>query len=428
MRPTKRKNTCYERRWEFSDDESLDGDENGDEYRPDQEPRTKAEPVPASASPSPQTSQRVLSDQEPKRTKAEPARASASPQTSQRVLSDEQYLLEQAFYEAGPVILQQLLRLEGGQAMKILTAKALLDLSLVTKDVFAEAFGGRFIDFDKINRSELSKLGTSAGLRGVSTMRVADLRRHCSVLSYLSAANHRIWLEAAADAFVEEHMQLDRVASLPYIEEKIAGAFVVRNHQKLMKTTLTGNGLRLPSQIADKLKRQYRKFPAALLPSVAADTAIAWRSWSGLGEREIDRNDFEQITTDKKTKELLQLEREIRTGISERLGNIPEEYGVVLDPTSSAERKVQDQFDVTWRYLTGRDLGNKNETEIQFVLRVQKAWRELNTSGLVWRESDALKVSIMVKTRAMVAQEYARRGWDLPEDLDPARPDSTGTC
>ena len=405
MRPTKRKNTCYERRrWEFSDDESLDGDENGDEIRPDQEPkRTKAEPVRASAS--------------------------ASPQTSQRVLSDEQYLLEQAFYEAGPVILQQLLRLEGGQAMKILTAKALLDLNLVTKDVFAEAFGGRFIDFDKINRSELSKLGTSAGLRGVSTMRVADLRRHCSVLSYLSAANHRIWLRAAANAFVEEHMQLDRVASLPYIEEKIAGAFVARNHhQRLMKTTLTGNGLRLPSQLADKLKRQYRKFPHALLPSVAADTAIAWRSWSGLGEREIDRNDFEQITTDKKTKELLQLEREIRTGISERLGNIPEEYGLVLDPTSSAERKVQDQFDVTWRYLTGRDLGNENETEIQFVLRVQKAWRELNTSGLVRNESDALKVSIMVKTRAMVAQEYARRGWDLPEDLDPARPDSTGTC
>jgi hypothetical protein len=136
MRPTKRKNTCYERRWEFSDDESddesLDGDENGDEIRPDQEPkRTKAEPARASASP--QTSQsldgdengdEIRPDQEPKRTKAEPVRASASPspQTSQRVLSDEQYLLEQAFYEAGPVILQQLLRLEGGQAMKILTA------------------------------------------------------------------------------------------------------------------------------------------------------------------------------------------------------------------------------------------------------------------------------------------------------------------
>ena len=329
MRPTKRKNTCYERRkWESSDDEFLDGDENGDEWLPPERA-------------SPQT----------KRTKPEPVRA--SPQTSQRVLSDERYLLEQAFYEAGPVILRQLLLLEGGQLMKLMSAKALLDLNLVTKDVFAEAFGGRFIDFDKINRSELSKLATSAGLRGVSTMRVADLRRHCSALSYLSAANHRIWLNAAADAFVEEHMKLDRVV-LPYIEGRIAAAFEGKTRSKLTKTALMGTGLRLPSQIADKLKRQYRNYTTeSLLPSVAADTAIAWRSWSGLGEREIDRNDFEQITTDRKMKELLQTERKIRTCISERLGDIPEEYGLVLDPTSVAERSVQDQFNVTWRYLTG---------------------------------------------------------------------------
>jgi len=69
-----------------------------------------------------------------------------------------------------------------------------------------------------------------------------------------------------------------------------------------------------------------------------------------------------------------------------------------------------------------------DETDIQLVLRAQKAWREFNTSGMVRDEFDALRVSVMVKTRAFVAEHYACRGWDLPKDLDPASRGSSGTC
>ena len=218
-------------------------------------------------------------------------------------------LVERVFFEAGSVILRQLVALIGGDqpssiddshmVESIKQSKRLLEMELVAPDAFAEVFGGR-ADFLRMKRPELYKLAQKAGFKGLSSATLDKMRTDPGVkmLAYLSIENCRLWRDAEEDelrASFESGMLPDEPT---WLEEVMNTSNDVC---QVYRKTLEGS-LRLPHDITTSMpcmrsyltinvgwRRSFDQLVYCYRGSVAIRAATLWREFTRMPELDLGK-------------------------------------------------------------------------------------------------------------------------------------------
>ena len=208
-------------------------------------------------------------------------------------------VVERAFYEAGSVILRQLVALVGDPVESIRQSKRLLEMDLVSADAFAEVFGGR-ADFQRMKRGDLYRLAQAAGIKGLSSVSLEKMRVDAGirVLAHLSIENYRLW----RDAEERELLASFESGMLPgepvWLEQAInenMGVF------QAYRKTLEEN-LRLPRDITSSMKyeegaleihtswrRSFFQTVYCYRGSVAMHAAVLWREFKRMPALDMEK-------------------------------------------------------------------------------------------------------------------------------------------
>ena len=357
-------------------------------------------------------------------------------------------LVERVWYEAGSVILRQLVALIGGDAHiveSIKQSKRLLEMELVSPDAFAEVFGGR-ADFLRMKRPELRKLAQKAGFKGLSSASLEKMQTDpgVRVLAYISIENYRFWRQAQEDelrASFSSGMLPDEPTWLEEIVNERKDVFLV------YRQTLEGR-LRLPHGITRSMpymrghdRLDYCRYPWRVYcyrASVAIRAASLWREFTRLPEL-----DFGQIISERTDLRLsLDAEKSVRKDIWDRVDDLRKkwkEVGADLDAVLG-DAGFRRAWPLTFSFLGGSGVKNAtrsvqaaqtmmkykdvssvvNETAALSVYdknkrleQVIKAWREHNLEDV-----ELLGVN-MLATKYPVTKRYIDSGsWSLEIALE----------
>ncbi len=341
-------------------------------------------------------------------------------------------LVERVFFEAGSVILRQLVALIGGDqpssiddshmVESIKQSKRLLEMELVAPDAFAEVFGGR-ADFLRMKRPELYKLAQKAGFKGLSSATLDKMRSDPGVkmLAYLSIENCCLWRDAEEDelrASFESGMLPDEPT---WLEEVMNTSDDVC---QVYRKTLEGN-LRLPHDITTSMpcmrsyltinvgwRRSFDQLVYCYRGSVAIRAATLWREFTRMPELDLgkivsERDDLRRS---------LNAEKDARKKALERAAALRKKWGkvgacvdldaVLADPSSSKA------WPCTFSYLRmgGEDSATKSVEAVQAMTKYP---------NIVHDEASALRVHGRISRYTKLSTAFKQAGLEVPSELDP---------
>jgi hypothetical protein len=339
-------------------------------------------------------------------------------------------LVERVFFEAGSVILRQLVALIGGDqpssiddshmVESIKQSKRLLEMELVAPDAFAEVFGGR-ADFLRMKRPELYKLAQKAGFKGLSSATLDKMRSDPGVkmLAYLSIENCRLWRDAEEDelrASFESGMLPDEPT---WLEE------VMNTNNdvcQVYRKTLEGS-LRLPHDITTSMpcmrsyltinvgwRRSFDQLVYCYRGSVAIRAATLWREFTRMPELDLgkivsERDDLRRSLNAEKDAREKALER--AAALRKKWGKVGADLDAVLaDPSSSKA------WPCTFSYLRmgGEDSATKSVEAVQTMTKYP---------NIVHDEASAVRVHGKISRYTELSTAFKQAGLEVPSELDP---------
>ena len=339
-------------------------------------------------------------------------------------------LVERVFFEAGSVILRQLVALIGGDqpssiddshmVESIKQSKRLLEMELVAPDAFAEVFGGR-ADFLRMKRPELYKLAQKAGFKGLSSATLDKMRSDPGVkmLAYLSIENCCLWRDAEEDelrASFESGMLPDEPT---WLEEVMNTSDDVC---QVYRKTLEGN-LRLPHDITTSMpcmrsyltinvgwRRSFDQLVYCYRGSVAIRAATLWREFTRMPELDLgkivsERDDLRRSLNAEKDARKKALER--AAALRKKWGKVGADLDAVLaDPSSSKA------WPCTFSYLRmgGEDSATKSVEAVQTMTKYP---------NIVHDEASAVRVHGRISRYTKLSTAFKQAGLEVPSELDP---------
>ena len=339
-------------------------------------------------------------------------------------------LVERVFFEAGSVILRQLVALIGGDqpssiddshmVESIKQSKRLLEMELVAPDAFAEVFGGR-ADFLRMKRPELYKLAQKAGFKGLSSATLDKMRSDPGVkmLAYLSIENCCLWRDAEEDelrASFESGMLPDEPT---WLEEVMNTSNDVC---QVYRKTLEGS-LRLPHDITTSMpcmrsyltinvgwRRSFDQLVYCYRGSVAIRAATLWREFTRMPELDLgkivsERDDLRRSLNAEKDARKKALER--AAALRKKWGKVGADLDAVLaDPSSSKA------WPCTFSYLRmgGEDSATKSVQAVQTMTKYP---------NIVHDEASAVRVHGKISMYTELSTAFKQAGLEVPSELDP---------
>jgi len=339
-------------------------------------------------------------------------------------------LVERVFFEAGSVILRQLVALIGGDqpssiddshmVESIKQSKRLLEMELVAPDAFAEVFGGR-ADFLRMKRPELYKLAQKAGFKGLSSATLDKMRSDPGVkmLAYLSIENCCLWRDAEEDelrASFESGMLPDEPT---WLEEVMNTSNDVC---QVYRKTLEGS-LRLPHDITTSMpcmrsyltinvgwRRSFDQLVYCYRGSVAIRAATLWREFTRMPELDLGkivsgRDDLRRSLNAEKDARKKALER--AAALRKKWGKVGADLDAVLaDPSSSKA------WPCTFSYLRmgGEDSATKSVEAVQTMTKYP---------NIVHDEASAVRVHGKISRYTELSTAFKQAGLEVPSELDP---------
>jgi hypothetical protein len=339
-------------------------------------------------------------------------------------------LVERVFFEAGSVILRQLVALIGGDqpssiddshmVESIKQSKRLLEMELVAPDAFAEVFGGR-ADFLRMKRPELYKLAQKAGFKGLSSATLDKMRSDPGVkmLAYLSIENCRLWRDAEEDelrASFESGMLPDEPT---WLEEVMNTSNDVC---QVYRKTLEGS-LRLPHDITTSMpcmrsyltinvgwRRSFDQLVYCYRGSVAIRAATLWREFTRMPELDLGkivsgRDDLRRSLNAEKDTRKKALQR--AAALRKKWGKVGADLDAVLaDPSSSKA------WPCTFSYLRmgGEDSATKSVQAVQTMMKYP---------NIVHDEASAVRVHGKISRYTELSTAFKQAGLEVPSELDP---------
>ena len=329
-------------------------------------------------------------------------------------------LVERVWYEAGSVIIRQLQRLLNDDIKAIKQSKALLEMDLLAPDAFSEVWGGR-ADILKMRKPELVKLGQAAGIKGLTSKRLDEVRDACKALSLLSTRNYKLW-RGAEEAEIRRSIRKNVLLDEPlWLEELINENDDV---YEAYRTTLKSQ-LRMPDDIVHSMqcrtsyltfRRYYGSWDQTVFlyrASVAIAGAVRWREFVGLPPLDIKKI----VSEHSDLRDSLNSETKLRGEILGRVDMLRKDWkalgrrsGPSLDDVIQSGGLQNRNFAVTADFIAcgGAD---RRKTAI-------KAAKVMLKYGLE-SESDALKIEDRVARFKLLASAVEEKGLELPVGMDP---------